>query len=91
MEGGETEVSGAAAGPCAGAMMEVWPRPELAGSAGQGHGFMGRWLAMASRRGADHGLRGARLTRACSCRGWVPGSRGALAACILTRRRSAKE
>jgi hypothetical protein len=65
MEGGETEVSGAAAGPCAGAMMEVWPRPELAGSAGQGHGFMGRRLAMPHERAQTRGLPGARLTRVC--------------------------
>jgi len=43
MEGGAAGVPDAAFVLAAGAMTEVWPPPELAGSGGQGQGFMGRW------------------------------------------------
>lgn len=47
MEDEQTGARGVAVGPCAGVMMDVWPCPELAGPVGQGHGLMGRRLAMA--------------------------------------------
>jgi len=58
MEGGETKVPRGGAGPCAEARMEVWPPPELAGSAGQGHGCTGRWPADRVTKGQDPSVLG---------------------------------
>lgn len=63
VDGGESEVSGAAVGPCAGAMMGVWPPLELASSAGQDHGSTGR-------RPGDGVTKGRRRATASSPRCW---------------------